>query len=227
MKQASAIGWRCFFERSGILTIAYRELTADGAELAKTEAGRQFLSYLINCALRPDQGAYAVVDGRRYDFPGDMGFAPDWLDRPLTETEQRWVSAGILALTNFFGEHVKICMCHPHSGFTSLDVSREEAEEYTLYEGDFFGNILAEPSVACVAAARRSAEQAADPIFAIRVGTEIDPAIPPILGRPITRCGFVLAGRTDEPDAHTFNGVLYDQYISVYLKPQSRLPPTA
>lgn len=203
------------------MAIAYRELTADGAEMAQTESGRQFLSYLISCALRSDQGAYAVIDGERHNFPGEMGLAPDWLDRPLTETEQRWVSAGILALTNFFGQHVKICMCHPHSGFTSLNFSREEAEEYTLYEGDFFGNILAEPSVACVAAARRTAEQANDPILSIRVGTKIDPQIPLILGKPVTRCGFVFTGTTDEPNAHSFNGVRYDQYISVYLKPQS------
>jgi len=209
------------------LTIAYRELTADGAEMAKTESGRQFLSYLIHCALRSDQGAYAVMDGERHDFPGGMGFAPGWLDRPLTETEQRWVSAGILALTNFFGEHVKISMRHPHSGFASLNVSREEAEEYTLYEGDFFGNVLADESVACAAIARRSSDQAADPILAIRVGTEIDPAIPPLLGRPITRCGFVLTGHTDEPKAHTFNGIQYDQYISVYLKPRLIASPSS
>ena len=202
------------------MAVQYRELTADGAQLAKTESGRQFLSYLINCALLPTQGAYAVIDGERHDFPGGMGLAPDWLDRPLTETEQRWVSAGILALTNFFGEHVQISMRNPHSGFTSLDVSREEAGEYTLYEGDFFGNILIDPSVACVAIARRPSEQADDPIFAVRVGTEIGPKIPSILGRPITRCGFVLTGYTDEPNAHTFNGIQYDQYISVYLKPQ-------
>ncbi len=188
--------------------------------MAAHEQGRQLLSYLINCALLPTQGAYVVIDGQRFDFPGGMGFAPEWLDRPLTETEQRWVSAGILARTNFFGKQVPISMRNPQSGFESLNVSPEEAKEFILYEGDFFGNVLMDSPVACAALARRTPEQTADPIFSVRVGTEIDPAIPPFLGRPVTRCGFVLTGFTDEPQAHSFNGVQYDEYISVYLKPR-------
>lgn len=197
----------------------FRELTADAVTLAGDEHGRQFLSYLINCALPPTEGAYAIVGGQRYDFPGDMALAPEWMDRPLTETEQRWVSAGILARTNFFGKKVQISTQHPGSGFESLEASSEETGEYTLYEGDFFGNIFGENSVACVAAARRSAEAAADPVFALRVGTEVDPSLPTLHGRPLTRCGFILTGYTDEPGAHTLNGVRYDEYISVYLKP--------
>jgi hypothetical protein len=201
------------------LAVQYRELSADGVKMAGDEPGRQFLAYLVNCALLPTQGAYAIVDGRRHDFPGGLGLAPHWLERPLTETEQRWVSAGILALTNFSGQHVEVSLRNPHSGFVSLNAGREEAEEFTLYEGDFFGNVFADPPMACVAPARRPSDHADDPIFAIRVGTEIDPAIAPIFGRPVTRCGFILTGHTDERTAHTFNGVHYDETISVYLKP--------
>lgn len=193
--------------------------------MAGNESGRQFLAYLVNCALHPTQGAFAIVDGRRHDFPGGLGLAPHWLERPLTETEQRWVSAGILALTNFFGQHVEVSLRNPHSGFVSLNVSREEAQEFTLYEGDFFGNVFADPPLACVAPARRPLDQANDPIFAIRVGTEIDPAIAPILGRPVTRCGFIHTGYVDEANAHSFNGVRYDETISVYLKSLKKLSP--
>jgi len=200
--------------------VRYRELSADGVLLASSEKGREFLTYLIDCALPQDLGAYAVIDGQRYDFPGSLALAPEWLDRPLTETEQRWVSAGILARTNFFGKKVQISMRNPKSGFASLDVSPGEAAEYTLYEGDFFGNVFADPSVSCVAPASRTTQDAADPIFSLRVGTEIDPQYPPILGKPVTRCGFVLTGFAGEPNAHTFNGIRYEEYISVYLKPQ-------
>jgi hypothetical protein len=202
------------------LAVRYQELSADGSKYAQNEQGRHFLSYLINCALLPTQGAYAVVEGQRHDFPGGLGFAPHWLDRPLTEREQRWVSAGILALTNFFGKHVMISMRNPQSGIASLSVSPEEAEEFTLYEGDFFGNVFTDPSVACVARAPRPPGEAADPVFAVRVGTDVDPDIPPLQGLPFTRCGFILTGQTGEPGAHSFNGVQYDEYISVYLKPQ-------
>src|SRR6185312_10309882 len=69
----------------------FRELTADAAELAASEGGREFLTYLIACALDEDQGAFVVVDGVRHDFRGSFGIAPQWLDRPLTEIEQRWL----------------------------------------------------------------------------------------------------------------------------------------
>jgi hypothetical protein len=171
------------------LEVRYRELSADGSKYANSEQGRHFLSYLINCALLPTQGAYAIVDGRRYDFPGGLGFAPHWLDRPLTEGEQRWVSAGILALTNFFGKHVQISMRNPNSGFTSLKASQEEAEEFTLYEGDFFGNVFADPSVSCVARAPRTPGEEDDPVLAVRVGTQIDPDIPPSWACPSPGAG--------------------------------------
>jgi hypothetical protein len=200
--------------------VEYRELTADAVTLAGNEQGRHFLSYLVGCALPDTLGAYAVIEGQRYEFPGDLGLAPHWLDRPLTETEQRWLTAGILARTNFFGKKVVISMRCPNGSFKSLEVASEEAKGFTLYEGDFFGNLFGETSVACVAAAPRTPEQAADPIFALRVGTEIDKAAPPYLGKPLTRCGFVLTGSTDAPQAHFFNGVQYDEYISVYLQPQ-------
>ena len=201
-------------------TAHFRELSDDGAQMAATEQGRQFLKYLVSCALLPEQGAYVVVDGVRHDFPGSLGLAPHWLDQPLTETEQRWVSAGILARTNFFGVQVQISTRHPSSGFVSLAAGDQELRDFTLYEGDFFGNVFAEQPVACVAVARRSPEEQADPILQRRVGTEIDPGLVPIDGKPITRCGFIMTGYADDPDAHTFRGVGYDEYISVYLKPE-------
>lgn len=197
----------------------FRELTADAVKLAENEPGRQFLSYLVNCALPDTLGAFAIVLGKRYEFPGDLGLAPHWFDRPLTETEQRWVTAGILARTNYFGKKVRISMRNPHGPFEKLGINEEEAKDYTLYEGDFFGNIFGDPSSACVAVAPRTPEQASDPILTLRVGTEIDPNIPPMGGKPVTRCGFILTGSTEDPDAHTWNGVHYDEFISVYLKP--------
>lgn len=209
-----------FFARKENHAMQYREIMSDAHVLARDEKGRNFLSYLVSCALPSTQGVYAVVDGQRYDFPGDMGLAPEWLDRPLTETEQRWVSAGILARTNFFGKKLEISLRNPASGFESLTLCSEESRMFTLYEGDFFGNLFTEPTLACVAAAPRTPEQAQDPVFALRVGTEVDPQFPRIGGKPLTRCGFILTGSTEDPDAHSFNGVHYNEFIRVYLKPQ-------
>lgn len=196
-----------------------RELSAEASEMARSEEGRHFLSYLVSTALGRDQSAYALVDGRRHEFAGDLGLAPDWLDRPLTPDEERWVSAGILARINAFGQRVQISLRHPDTPFASLRVDEREGAEFTLYEGDFFGNLFAVPPVACVAAAPRPPELADDPILDIRVGTEIDKARTSLVGRPVTRCGFLLTGSTDDPDCHSVDGERYDQYLSVYLKP--------
>lgn len=71
-------------------------------DLAQTESGREFVRYLADCALCAGVAAYADVAGQHHEFPGAMGLAPDWLHRPLTEAEQRWVSACLLARTNYF-----------------------------------------------------------------------------------------------------------------------------
>ncbi len=197
----------------------YREITPDAAKQAEQAGGRKFLEYLVNCALPEDEGVYLVVDGQRLEFPGGMGLAPGWLERPLTETEQRWVSAGILARTNFFGVKVPISLRRPGSGFAFLEVSSEETRGFSIYEGDFFGNLFIDPPIACVAAPPRTPGGPEDGVFQLRVGTEPDPSAPPLEGLPLTRCGFVLTGRPQEPGAHCFRGVCYDEYISVYLKP--------
>lgn len=196
-----------------------RELSDDARELAGTEQGRQFLTYLVSSALGPDQAAHVRVDGLRYDFAGGLGLAPAYLDQPLTLAEERWVSAAILARTNAFGRRVDISLRHPDAPFSSLLVDEREQAEFTLYEGDFFGNVFANPSVACVAVGPRPPHWVKDPILKLRVGTEIDAQQPLMLGLPVTRCGFLLTGTTDDPHCHHLNGERYDQYLSVYLKP--------
>src|SRR5205085_12298424 len=110
------------------------------------------------------------------------------------------------------------------SGFASLQASAEELREFTICEGDFFGNIFADPPVACVALGRRTALQQADPIFNVRVGTQVDPELPLVDGFPVSRCGFLITGHVDEASAHHHRGVLYDAYVRVYLKPQWEAP---
>src|SRR5207244_324299 len=142
----------------------------EAAAMAATEDGREFLTYLVGCALPETVGTYVIVNGVRYEFLGSLGLAPDWLDRPLTEIEQRWVTAGILARTNFFGIEVPISMRHPTN--PALNVSEQEAADFTLWEGDFFGNIFVEPPVAFVAVGPRPPDKPVDPILKKRVGTE-------------------------------------------------------
>jgi len=194
--------------------------------LAQTEPGRKFIQYLAECALCADVAAYADVAGQHYEFPGALGLAPQWLHRPLIEDEQRWVSACILARTNYFGVKVQISMRAEHSPCPELNTTTDqERREFTLHEGDFFGNLFAVTPVAAVALGDATPEQRNDPVFKLRVCAAEDPNAAPLNGKKLSRCQFIITGDARDPDAHTLNGQHYDQYISVYLKPQAPSTP--
>ncbi|MDS4021844.1 MAG: hypothetical protein RKR03_15300 [Candidatus Competibacter sp.] len=190
-------------------------------DLARTESGREFVRYLADCALCPGVAAYADVAGQRHEFPGALGLAPHWLHRPLTEAEQRWVSACILARTNYFGVEVKISLRADHGPHPALAITDDERREFTLHEGDFFGNLFVDPPVAAVALGRATPEQRRDPVFQRRVCTAEDPDAAPLNGKKLSRCRFIITGDARDADAHTLSGQAYAQYISVYLKPQA------
>src|SRR4051795_3658836 len=50
-------------------------LTANGL---RDPLGREFLKYVVSCALDEDDSVSFRVDGTKYVFPGSLGLAPDW-----------------------------------------------------------------------------------------------------------------------------------------------------
>src|SRR5262249_26310488 len=56
---------------------------------------RQFLKYVVSCALDEDASIQMTIDGVSYTFPGSLGLAPQWGERGgHCDSEcQRWVSA--------------------------------------------------------------------------------------------------------------------------------------
>ena len=77
-------------------------------DLASTADKRKQLTYLVRCALPADVALYADIEGERFTFPGSIGLAPRWLTEAMTPSEERWVSACLLAHVNYFGKHVRI-----------------------------------------------------------------------------------------------------------------------
>jgi len=191
--------------------------------IARTAGGREVVRYLVNCALPEDVVGFVELDSGSYEFPGGIGLAPDWIRRPLTEEEQRWVSACALARTNYFGVEVLISMRNTMTTFAALQTTPQEQREYSIYEGDFFGNLFSDPPVAGVSVGRRSQAEQGDSVLQRRVCTEHDPEGRTIGGKSVSRCGFIITGYADEPDAHTIAGQRFDAYISVYLKPDELL----
>jgi hypothetical protein len=189
--------------------------------LAATAAKREQLKYLVRCALPAEVALYADIEGERFTFPGSIGLAPRWLTEAMTPSEERWVSACLLAHVNYFGKHVRISIRATGAAVPELEASADEQQTYTIFEGGFFGNLFAPTPVAYTCRGRRSPAQARDPILQDRVCTQ-ETGETTAAGTPVTLCQFLVTGRCEEPTSFTVNGTDYSEVVFVYLKPSTR-----
>ncbi len=189
--------------------------------LASTAAKREQLKYLVRCALPAEVALYADIAGERFTFPGSIGLAPRWLTEAMTPSEERWVSACLLAHVNYFGKHVRISTRATGVSVPELEASIDEQQTYTIFEGGFFGNLFLPEPVAYTCRGERSPAQARDPILQDRVCTQ-EAGTTTAAGTPVTVCHFLLTGRCEDPSSFTVNGTLYSEVVFVYLKPSVR-----
>ena len=186
--------------------------------LAATEVKRHQLKYLINCALPDSMVLFSVQGCERITFPGHLGLAPEWMKQPMTLPQERWVSACMLALTNYFGKHVDVSLHANPKLVPFLEQTKEETRTFTLFEGGFFGNLFSPNPVAYVCAGTRTKIEMQDPVFRDRICTKATGETMRD-GKPLTACQFILTGSCSDPDSFTVNGETYHEVIFVSLKP--------
>jgi hypothetical protein len=191
--------------------------------LAATAAKRKQLTYLVRCAMPPEVELYAQFGSERFTFPGSIGLAPHWLTQAMTPSEERWVSACLLAHVNYFGKHVRISIRATPPPVPELEASDDERKTYTIAEGGFFGNLFLPQPVAYTCLGARMPAQAVDPILLDRVCTQATGATTAD-NNPITRCRFVVTGRCEEASSFTVDGIFYREVIFTYLKPTRPSP---
>jgi len=189
--------------------------------LASTATMRHQLTYLVRCALPADVELYTQQGTERFTFPGQMGLAPRWLSEAMTPSEERWVSACLLALTNALGKHVTINMRASRSLGPTGATAAEESQTFSIFEGGFFGNLFLPHPVAYTCRGERTPAQAGDPIFQDRVCTQ-DTSTTKADGTPITACRFLLIGRCEDDASFTIDGTPYTEVIFTYLAPSMR-----
>ncbi|WP_437329026.1 hypothetical protein [Sorangium sp. So ce381] len=197
----------------------FKRVTGEGNGLR-----RKAMAYMMSCAL--SQGQKLVVanpqrvvgDPRPTDFVqfnGLHGLAPSWSDKQLTDQEQRWVSACLLAHANKLGEPVNISLRAPR-----MTLTPEEGMDYTAQEATYFGNLfdLEPKKFACIGATNDMKA----------------------MGRGRTchtsgeECGFQVLGPCAEHcsrDGDIFGqcgggGVTYPEVITVYNRSSHDLAPT-
>ncbi len=121
---------------------------------------RDVLEYMVSCALEPGQRVDIVVDGEAYSYEGSLGLAPQWGDEGgACDGEcQGWVSACLIARTNFLGESVPISLLGDHE---SLEPTVEESIAFDVEEATYFGDLFSKPRTlyACVPAGSTGPER--------------------------------------------------------------------
>ena len=187
-----------------------RTVKLSDERMAQTPQGRERLKYLANCALAEDLVLTAESAGERYTFPGGLGLAPQWDQRAMTEQEQLWVSACMLARTNFYGIKVLLSM---RSDFPSnapgLQIMTEEDKAYPLEEATYFGNLFADKPVGYVCSPEQTAQRRANFAAQRRIC-----ALPGADGK--TACGMVHVGVCSTTN-YNQGGYQYRAAISVFL----------
>jgi hypothetical protein len=180
------------------------QANSETADMLNTADGREVYSYIVSCALPEGTMIEADVPGAEDTAPpntiyscnkehcvfsGSVGLAEHWIDRRLDQKGQRWVTACLLARVNHYGVTEIISM---RGVAPELSVSPEEAEQYSLQEGAFYGNLFADGDGPLDWNACRGKDKAASPTNAgleLRACAEPDPNDP-----THTVCGFKYAG---------------------------------
>ena len=195
---------------------ARRVPVADLASVATPEQ-RKDMKYLASCALGADTVLVAEVDGEVHEFPGGIGLAPEWWRKPLTPAEERWVSACVLARTNFYGVPVNISMRAPFpSAAPGLDAGEDETRTFTLEDGTFFGNIFSREATAYVCGPNDDAERQARIRAHRRIcALPLPQRLPD--GRQVTACGFIYLGPCTESSFNQ-DGIAYREAVTVSLR---------
>lgn len=165
-----------------------QQLNVSDEKLLSDTGTREVLSLIVSCAMPLGITLTATSGDVDYEFPGEVGLAPNWLLRPLEAVDQRWVSACMFARVNANAVVVPVSLRASHP---ALRTSADERAAWTVEEGAFYGNFFADPSQPLSWYACRGAGQAAGEFGGLidRDCTEPDPDHP---GQ--TLCGFTYAG---------------------------------
>jgi len=142
------------FTNNGIAPNGATEVTLTGFTLSAIDLIREsnpdnsldeIIPYLVRCALPAWKSWTGTINDVETEIWGDLGFAADLDLIPMLPFQQKLVSACLLSLVNFFGEHINIsARNYPISGAT-----RNEMKDYRVYEGAFFGNVFSGLKFAC------------------------------------------------------------------------------
>lgn len=186
----------------------------------QTSEKRQELTYLVSCALPEGTNIVSTLNNEKYSFAGSMGLAPEWSTKPLTEKQQRLISACMLGRTNYFGKKVQISITSDAPDTPDfLKRTDSERKEYPVFEGGFFGNLFIEQPEAFVCVSEESPELTNTLETLHRVCSLPAVNSTPVKETPdLSRCGFIRTGLCKDKNFKQ-NGTDYtNDVLNIYLQ---------
>lgn len=119
-----------------------RQVVAPGSpfepDLAHDPYSREFMEYLVSCALPAGQ----EIEWQSEGWEGELGLCPAWLDSAPDLACQELVSSCLLARVNAYGESVQISLRGLFTDGQPLPLGATEESEFGWPEGGFYGNIF-------------------------------------------------------------------------------------
>jgi hypothetical protein len=120
--------------------------------LSTAGLGLQLIKYVVRCALddkvcldvpytASDTDVPAECTGGVCHFCGNLNLAPTWLSGPLSLSQEKWMSACLLAHVNLDGVSVPISVRDAVTG--NIPAAKPpESNQYDASEAAFFGNLF-------------------------------------------------------------------------------------
>ena len=167
----------------------YAADSASTAAFMASDDGMEVLGFIVSCALPFDSTLVATrANGEEFEFFGELGQAPEWIDHPLKKAGRGWVSACLFARINSNDVAIPISLRGPSK---DLAADNDEVASWNLEEGAFYGDYFVAPGEPVQWIACRGRDQAAGETGGLvdRDCAEPDPADP-----AHTLCGFLYAG---------------------------------
>jgi hypothetical protein len=133
--------------REALINLSERELTPStiaASPLMNDTEGRSLLAYVITCAFDWEAKVTVSMGGKTSLFEGGIGLAPAWAERAITRSEERWMTACLLAHANALGRKVPLSLRGSHP---ALATTTDEELEFTVEEGAYYGNLFDRESV--------------------------------------------------------------------------------
>jgi hypothetical protein len=130
------------------------------AKALRDPLARQFLKYVVSCALDEDDEIKMTIDGVKYTFPGGLGLAPEWGEKGgRCDGEcQRWVSGCVLARVDYLGVEKVISVRGDNK---ALKTTGKEKKDFPVREATYFGNLFIpdQPKFVCLAPGQKDIQR--------------------------------------------------------------------